>query len=97
MDIQDAIQAPRIHAGSDWTTSDETIMIETRIDKNVIEGLESHGAPGPGNRRLDGLSMRTGCRDPAGRNAPGGADPGVTEKLWDIERIGGRVRNGQRP
>ena len=22
MDIQDAISAPRIHAGSDWTTSD---------------------------------------------------------------------------
>ena len=45
MDIQDAISAPRIHAGSDWTTSDETIMIETRIDKNVIEGLKAMGHP----------------------------------------------------
>lgn len=45
MDIQDAISAPRIHAGSDWTTSDETIMIETRIDKDVIEGLKALGHP----------------------------------------------------
>lgn len=45
MDIQDAISAPRIHAGSDWTTSDETIMIETRIDKSVIEGLKTLGHP----------------------------------------------------
>ncbi len=45
MDIQDAISAPRIHAGSDWTTSDETIMIETRVDKNVIEGLKALGHP----------------------------------------------------
>lgn len=45
MDIQDAISAPRIHAGSDWTTSDETIMIETRVDKDVIEGLKALGHP----------------------------------------------------
>ena len=45
MDIQDAISAPRIHAGSDWTTSDETIMIETRVDKSVIEGLKALGHP----------------------------------------------------
>lgn len=45
MDIQDAISAPRIHAGSDWTTSDETIMIETRIDKTVIDGLKTLGHP----------------------------------------------------
>lgn len=45
MDIQDAISAPRIHAGSDWTTSDETIMIETRIDKTVIDGLKELGHP----------------------------------------------------
>lgn len=45
MDIQDAISAPRIHAGSDWTTSDETIMIETRVDKSVIEGLKKLGHP----------------------------------------------------
>ena len=45
MDSQDAISAPRIHAGSDWTTSDETIMIETRIDKDVIEGLKALGHP----------------------------------------------------
>lgn len=45
MDIQDAISAPRIHAGSDWTTSDETIMIETRVDNDVIEGLKALGHP----------------------------------------------------
>lgn len=45
MDIQDAITAPRIHAGSDWTTSDETIMIETRIDSSVIEELKAMGHP----------------------------------------------------
>ncbi len=45
MDIQDAISAPRIHAGSDWTTSDETIMIETRIPQDVIEGLKKLGHP----------------------------------------------------
>lgn len=45
MDIQDAISSPRIHAGSDWVTSDETIMIETRIDKSVIDGLKALGHP----------------------------------------------------
>lgn len=45
MDIQEAISSPRIHAGSDWVTSDETIMIETRIDKAVIEGLKALGHP----------------------------------------------------
>lgn len=45
MDIQDAISAPRIHAGSDWTTSDETIMVETRIDPAVIEELKALGHP----------------------------------------------------
>jgi len=45
MDIQDAISAPRIHAGSDWTTSDETIMVETRIDPAVIEELKAMGHP----------------------------------------------------
>ena len=45
MDIQDAITAPRIHAGSDWTTSDETIMIETRIPQDVIERLKTLGHP----------------------------------------------------
>ena len=64
MDIQDAISAPRIHAGSDWTTSDETIMIETRIPQDVIEGLKKLG-----DRRLDGLSLRAGGSYAAGRNA----------------------------
>lgn len=45
MDIQEAISSPRIHAGSDWVTSDETIMIETRIDKSVIDGLKALGHP----------------------------------------------------
>ncbi|WMJ84018.1 gamma-glutamyltransferase [Oscillospiraceae bacterium LTW-04] len=45
MDIADAIYAPRIHAGSDWTTSDETIMFETRIAAEVKEKLEALGHP----------------------------------------------------
>ncbi|MEG0804017.1 MAG: gamma-glutamyltransferase [Pygmaiobacter sp.] len=45
MDIQDAVTAPRIHSGSDWTTSDETILVENRIDKETIEALKAMGHP----------------------------------------------------
>lgn len=45
MDIADAIYAPRIHAGSDWTTSDETVMFETRIPAEVKTKLEALGHP----------------------------------------------------